>query len=305
MTYAVGGLIQASDYNNFLTTVNSVWSTGSGNAGYGQTALPTVTAGNIIYASEVSALLNTVADAASHQGTTLGSYIDGTPSPGEIVRFEPNLQNNVTLINTNRLNAVAQGSTSASTITNSSITWVNSLLMTWSVAFSSHNAARYFFNSGGQFALTASHPGSGAPINAAMSALASNLGTIVLSSPTGADTATIVGVSYNGVKKVGGGAASYILNSGTGFYALTGSNQLLIRQFAPSGGMYYSASVIDINASYDGAGTLTITMLWDEIPDGMTVSTGSSGVLTVRYPASTYITNTWGTPTIITSVTGS
>lgn len=302
MTYAVGGLIQASDYNNFLTTVNAVWSVGSGNTGYGQTAIPTVSSGSIVYASEIADLINKIANSASHQGTSLGSYIDATPSPGDIIVFEPNLQTNVTAINNSRLNAATQGSTSASTITNTSISWSSSLTMTWTIAFASDNAARYFFNSGGQFAITASHPSGGAAINTTFNTIAGNLGTLVLSSPTGANTATIVGVSYTGVKKIGGGGSATV-NTQNGFYALTSSNQLLIQQ--SSSGAYYSSSVVQIYARYNGSGTLTVDFVWDEIPDGVTVSTGSVGVLTTRYPESTYISNTWGTPTITTSISGS
>jgi hypothetical protein len=302
MTYAVGGLIQASDFNNFLTTVNAVWSTGSGNSGYGQTAIPTVGSGSLIYASEFSTLLNRIASAASHQGTALGSLIDSSPSAGEVIYYEPNLNNNITLINTNRLNAATQGSTSTSTITNSSISWSNALTMTWNVAFSSANAARYFFNSGGQFAFTASHPSGGSAINTVFNAIASNLGTLVLSSPS-SGSISVVGVSYTGVTKIGGGG-SQTLNSNNGFYALTSSNQLLISQ-GMSGGMYYTSSVINVYARYNGSGTVTIDMVWDEIPNGSVVNTGSTGTLTLRYPETTYITNTWGTPSITTSVTGS
>jgi|694.fasta_scaffold141428_2 hypothetical protein len=301
MTYAVGGIIQASDYNNFASSVNGVWSTGTTNSGYGQTALSTVSTNSIVYASEVASLLSTISSMASHQGTTLGSLIDSTPVAGDLIYFEPNLATNITLVSNNRLNAATQGSTSTSAITNSSISWSSSLTMTWTIAFSSNNNARYFFNSGGQFSLTASHPSGGAAINTAFNALANNLGTLVLSSPS-SGTATIVGVSYNGVTRIGGGGVPTI-NANNGFYSLTGTNQLLINQ-AGSGG-YYSSSIIQVYARYNGTGTLTIEMLWDEIPDGAIVNTGSVGTLTVRYPETTHISNTWGTPTITTSVTGS
>ncbi len=304
MTYAVGGLIQASDFNGFVNSVNTVWSTGSTNSGYGQTAIATVTTGNLIYASEYNSLLSRIANIASHQGTTLSSLIDSNPQTGELVFYESNLQNNVTLIQNNRLNAATQGSTSTSTITNSSITWSNSLTMSWTVAFSNDNAARFFFNGGGQFALTFSHPSSGAPINTTFSSLASRAGTVVLSSPTGSNTATIVGTSYTGVTKIGGASASTV-NTQNGFYALTASDQLLMQQRQSSGYSYYGNSVIEIYARYNGTGTLVITVLWDEIPNGLTVSTGSVGNLTLRNPETTYLTNSWGTPAITTSVTGS
>ena len=44
MAYSQGGLIAATDYNNFVGTattsgtINYVWSTGNGQFGYGQTA---------------------------------------------------------------------------------------------------------------------------------------------------------------------------------------------------------------------------------------------------------------------------
>ena len=304
MTYAVGGLIQANDYNGFAAQVNSVWSTGSSNSGYGQTAIPTVTAGNIIYASEFNNLLARISAIANHQGTTLASYIDVNPVSGELIFFEPNIATNIASITANRLNAATQGSTSSSSITNTSISWNSSLVMTWNIAFASDANARYFFNSGGQFAMTFSHPSSGAPINTTFNSLATAMGTLVLSAPTSTDTATIVGISYRGVTKIGGGGVQ-ILNQPNGFYALTSSDQLLIQQGLSSGGAYYGTSVIEVRARYNGTGTLVITATWDEIPNGLTVSTGSVGTLTTRNPETTYLTNTWGTPTITTSITGS
>ena len=46
MTYAQGGTIEATDYNNFIANINAIWGTGSGANGYGQTStLSNVTAG--------------------------------------------------------------------------------------------------------------------------------------------------------------------------------------------------------------------------------------------------------------------
>ena len=46
MAYSSGGLIQATDYNGFASSVNGLWGTGSGNSGYGQSStVPTVTGG--------------------------------------------------------------------------------------------------------------------------------------------------------------------------------------------------------------------------------------------------------------------
>ena len=44
MTYASAGTIQAADYNTIAANVNTIWSTGNGSSGYGQTAITNVTA---------------------------------------------------------------------------------------------------------------------------------------------------------------------------------------------------------------------------------------------------------------------
>ena len=53
MTYTSGGLIQATDYNGFVSTtasanLNAVWgNSGSVNYGYGQANVPTVSVGGV------------------------------------------------------------------------------------------------------------------------------------------------------------------------------------------------------------------------------------------------------------------
>ena len=50
---------------------------------------------------------------------------------------------------------------------------------------------------------------------------------------------------------------------------------------------------------------ITISTVWDEIPNGLTVATGSATTVTIRPPEVTYIANTWGTPSVTGTVTGS
>jgi hypothetical protein len=57
MTYSAGGLIQATDYNGFVSTtaganVNATWSTGATNSGWGQTAIGTVSAAGTVTATQ-------------------------------------------------------------------------------------------------------------------------------------------------------------------------------------------------------------------------------------------------------------
>ena len=70
MTYSSGGLIQAVDYNGFVSTtaganVNGIWATGATDKGYGQTALATVAAAGSITAAQWASLVNTIRDRKS------------------------------------------------------------------------------------------------------------------------------------------------------------------------------------------------------------------------------------------------
>jgi hypothetical protein len=45
--------------------------------------------------------------------------------------------------------------------------------------------------------------------------------------------------------------------------------------------------------------------VWDEIPNGLTVTTGSATTVTVRPPETTYLANTWGSISIAGTSSGS
>lgn len=304
MAYFSGGTIQASDYNGFVSTgspnLNAVWSTGSGNSGYGQTAVDTVAVGNRVRASEWSSLFSTIATVASHQGSSITAV--SNPSAGtKIEAFAPTVNNNLTTITNNRLNAVVVGSTAANAVTRGS-SWQNILTFTHTAAFANTNAARYFFNSGGQLNITCSHP-SGVNIDLLLNNLASNVGTIWMSSAT-SGSITIAGSSYSGITKVGGGGSTPTISTNSGYYAWTASNTTVFTQTASTGPSAYLGTFIRCNVLVSGS-TVTVYTVWDEIPDGYAASAGSTTTLTARYPSTTYLANTWGAVTLSGSVTGS
>lgn len=308
MTYAVGGLIQSSDVNTYISTgtpnLNNIWSTGAGNSGYGQTALSTVSAGQLATAAQWASLITTISNVASHQGTTITSV--PTPTVGGLISYISALPTNLDTVNVNRLNAVNQSSTTNTVATRGS-TWTSQITMTFDVQFANSDAARYFFNNGGQLAVQCSHP-SGSGINSDFNVGAANVGTIVLSSPTGTDTATIVGTAYRGTTKIGGGG-TYTINNTIGYYNLTSSNQLLTTQTIGGGSYYYyyygGNGTIRIYASDNGSGTVTVTVAWAKSGSSV-VSAGSASSLIVRPPSTNFgFSNTWGTPTVTSSVTGS
>ena len=313
MTYASGSTILAADYNGLVGTnpntasgtLNTVWATGGTTAGYGQTALATVSTGDSILASSWANLVNRTANAATHQGTSITSVT--APSTGGVITYLSAIPTNLTTIYSSRLNAATQGTTTSNTVTTAS-TWSSVATFTQTVTFANGDAARYFFNSGGQLAMTCSHP-AGTGINLLLNNLASNVGTVVLSAMS-SGTATIGGTSYNGVTRIGGGGNAPTIGTNSGYYAWSTSNANVYYQTASTGPSGYLSTNINIFAKTNGTvgsngdvgNVITITTVWDEIPNGLTVSSGSVTTLTVRPPETTNIANTWGTITLAGSV---
>jgi len=318
MSYAQFQTIAAVDYNMLVTgnvansttanTLNIVWSTGSGFAGYGQTAEANVAIGDTVTAVKWANLITKTANLASHQSSSITSVT--APASGNTITYNANVVTNLQTTYVNKLNAVSQSGTSANTATYAP-TWLNAITFTHIVTFANGDAARYFFNSGGQLAITCAHP-AGTGINLLLDNLASNVGTVVLSSPT-SGAATIASTSYNGVTKVGGGGSTPTISTNSGYYSWTTSNANAFYQTASTGPSGYLSTNINILVKTNGTqgingdtgNVITISTVWDEIPNGLTVATGSATTVTIRPPEVTYIANTWGTPTVTGTVTGS
>jgi hypothetical protein len=314
MTYAQYGTIAASDYNSLIGTspgstanvLNTVWAVGSSVYGYGQTAEATVATGDTVTAANWANLVNKTANAATHQGSSITSV--AAPVAGGTVTYLSAIPTNLSTIYSNKLNAASQGSTVQTPVTTAA-TWQDKATFTHTVTFANGDAARYFFNSGGQLAVTCSHP-SGTGINLLLNNLASNVGTVVLSAMS-SGTATIAGTTYNGVTRLGGGGNAPTISTNSGYYALTTSNANVYYQTASTGPSGYLSTNINIlvrtngtvGSNGDRGNVITITTVWDEIPNGLTVSSGSSTTLTVRPPEQTNIANSWGTINVSGSVT--
>jgi len=316
MAYAQYGNIAAADYNalvggNPVTSngaLNTVWATGGTTAGYGQTALGNVTVGTQVYAADWANLVNKTANSASHQGTSITTVT--APAAGNTITYLSAIPTNLTTIYAPRLNAATQGSTVANTATLGT-TWTAAATFTHTVTFANGNAARYFFNSGGQLKVTCAHANSTAGINLLFNNLASNIGTVVLSAPS-TGTITISSVSFTGITKIGGGGNAPTTLPNNGYFALTTSNANVFTQLASTGPAGYLSTFIRVIAKSNGTqgvngdtgSVITIYTVWDEIPDGLTVGTGSSTTVTAVAPETTYLANSWGTITIAGSVTG-
>jgi hypothetical protein len=317
MTYATGGLIQAADYNTLVGTnpnttsgtLNTVWSTGGTTAGYGQTAVPTVAVAQTVGATEWANLTGKTSNSASHQGTTITSVT--TPAVGATVTYLSAIPTNLTTIYNSRLNAATQGATTANSAVYGS-TWSAALTFTHTVTFANGDAARYFFNSGGQLKITCSHANTTAGINLLFNQLCSNVGTVVQSAPS-SGAVTISGTSYNGITKIGGGGNSPTISTNSGYYAMTTSNATVFTQTASTGPSGYLSTFIRVLAKSNGTqgsngdtgSVITLYTIWDEVPDGLVVGTGSTTTVTAQAPETTYLGNSWGTITVAGTVTGS
>lgn len=317
MAYAQFATIDAADFNalvggNPTTTVNTLnatWATGGTTAGYGQTAVGSVTAGtNILASTQWSSLVSNTASAASHQGSSITSV--STPVAGGVITYNAAIPTNLTTIYNNRLNAAAQGTTQTNALTYNA-TWSNQLTFTHTITFASGNAARYFFNAGGQIKMTCAHPGTSG-IDLLFNNLATNIGTVVMSAPS-SGTISIIGATFSGITKVLGGGNTPTIDANKGYYALTTANATAFTQTASTGPASYVNSFIRFivksngtqGSNGDAGSEITIYTVWDEVPDGLVVATGTATTCTVTPPSTNNIANSWGTINITSSVTGS
>jgi len=330
MTYTVGSLIQAADYNGFVSlnvgaNVNNVWATGATNSGYGQSALSNVSVAGTVTATQWAGLVNNIQSMASHTGATTTART--APVVGNTITVLSAVNTDLTTITANRANAVASG-TQYGTFTGniSKTTATGSGAAAWTITFThtitwaSADAARYFFNAGGivrwQTKKTADTTESDTEWNDLANTLVGNINI------TGGGTASIAGTNYTGTTKVGGTGTPTTLLTATGWYQLLTTDTTIYKQFADTSP--YTGQYIQINAKTAGTGTqLVLTTTWvdpggsgagssDDISGGTAVTspattfgaaTAPTTLVTYLPPSSTYLTTaSWGTPTIAATV---
>lgn len=326
MTYTAGSLIEAADYNGFVASnasnVNAIWSTGSTDRGYGQTALANVAAAATVTATSWANLVNTLTTIGSHQGTTITSRT--APVAGNTIAILSNLNTDIGTLTTNRGNAAASGTaivswtgTSAKTTnTGSSAQAAWTITFTHTVTFPSADQARYYFNAGGLVRWRCSKTSTGASADAEWNDLASTLvGNIYISGGTA--TQVIASTSYTGTTKIGGTGTPTTLTTTTGWYDFSpgGANTSIYKQFADTSP--YTGQFIELLARVTANSTqLILSTVWSDpgsgtagsnsiISGGTTTSspftsfgTGPATIVTLIPPSSAQLANTWGTPTV-------
>jgi hypothetical protein len=223
------------------------------------------------------------------------------PAVATLISFQ-NINTVLTNLTAARLNAAASGADITNSATRTAA-WgtaagIATVISSVNVSFANYNAARYFFNAGGTIRITASRTGgSGTPQNAAWTQLCTDIGTLAL--PAVNTAQTIAGTAYSGLTKLGGGGSAPDIYTRNGFYQLSGPAAILFRQYSNQG--VYTADNIAISYTQNAAGNLTIFVTFTDINSGGSADSvdGSLTVTaTARPPSTTYISASWGTPTV-------
>lgn len=317
MTYSSQGLIQATDYNGFVSTtaganVNDIWSTGSGDKGWGQTAVGTVSAAGTVTATQWASLVNTLSSMGSQTNTALTSR--SAPTVGQTIGILAALNTDLTSCTTNRGNAVAIGSqytgwTGTNSLTAGKTAGSWTITITNTITFPSAAQARYFFNAGGLIRISSTKTSTGTLGDPPWNALAASSGDIYISGRVNSTSQTIAGTPYTGTTKIGGSGVNTTLTTTTGWYSLVagaGATEIY-KQFSPTAP--YTSDYIQYTAAVNvGSTTLTIVANWVGV-DGDPISGGTAAVggvagtapctlVTYYPPSSTYLTAAWGTPAV-------
>jgi hypothetical protein len=293
MAYSSGGLIQATDYNGFAASVNGLWGTGSSSSGYGQsTTVPTVTATtDTVTATQWATLIARMQSMQQHQANNT-TGVPGQPTAGSIVTYLSTVSSCISTITTNRLATYTYGT--AITLTNTNATgWVTSATKTYTFTFASADQARYFFNCGGYLSLNTS-------------------GTTMTANSKSTYWSSFLTAGFNYFNLFAGycsrGGTGYTQNTllVQGFYNLTTTPTVYLQLTDSPSSADYTSNYLQVLCSANAGGNVVTITLYavdaagDSFNDTVTGTFGTTGYIGV--PETTYISNTWGTPTIANTV---
>ena len=333
MTYTVGGLIQAADYNGFANdsanNIGNIWSTGSTDKGYGQTAISNVSVAGTVTATQWATLVNNLANLGSHQGTTITSRT--APVAGNTITILNNVATDINTLTGSRGNAAASGTaigtfsgtTSKTTATGSGQSaWT--ITFTHTITFANANSARYFFNAGGLVKIMYGKSSTGTDHDADWNTLAGYTGNIFFAAYVNNASQSIAGQVYTGTTRLSGsGGTQTTLATTTGFYNLTpGAAATTIFQLNNTVTPYETEFIRTTAALNVGSTVLTLVTTWVDDGTGVVGATsnisGGTGVsspatsigaatapttlVNLIPPSTTYLSASWGTPTIAASV---
>ena len=328
MAYTQGSLILAADYNTFAANVsgnciNNVWGTGTtSDLGWGQSNIANVAAAGTVTATQWATLVNNLTTMGSQTGATITSRT--APVVGNTISILANVATDINTLTTARGNAVGSGTeygtftgnVSKTTATGSgTAAWT--ITFTHTVTFPSAAQLRYFFNAGGIVRLKYGKSSTGTDSDADWNTFAGLCGSINLTGRVNGATQSIAAQDYTGTTRIGGtGGTQTTLATTTGWYNLTVSPATIFQ--LNNATSPYSGEYIRTTATATSSTVLTLVTTW--VSDGSTgagtsanitggtavsspatvigAATAPTTLVTYLPPSTTYLSNTWGTPTI-------
>jgi hypothetical protein len=194
------------------------------------------------------------------------------------------------------------------------------ITFTHTVTFASADALRYFFNAGGIVRLKYGKSSTGTDADPDWNNLAGQCGSINITGRVNSNSQLIAGTTYTGTTRIGGtGGTQTTLTTTTGWYNLTGSPTTIFQlndAVSP-----YSTNFIRTQATATSTTVLTLVTVWSDDGTGTvgatsdisggtataspsTTITGTAPTTLCTYlpPSTTYLSASWGTPTIAASV---
>jgi hypothetical protein len=312
MSYAQGGLIEASDYNNFLNgsnQINTIWATGTGNAGYGQTALSTVSQSALITAPQWATLINTLNSIRIHQSGS-GSGISAVTS-GQKIDHISTLATQINTGYTNRLSFASNSAVTGSVGGSLSTAWTNAttsstLTRAFGVrcAFSNGDQARYFFNAGGRIKLN---------LSGSQNSSTTDRTNAIINLLTYLGGVGVFGATTNG-GRTGSGGTLGTNDTTKGYWNSTYNSNVTLVSVTSVTSAYTSDTasiVVNCNGTQSNGGNGLNVDFWINLsslsgtngPGGTYSFNDSIGVNVIRtidvsYPETTNISNSWGTVSV-------
>ena len=321
MTYSQGSQILASDFNSFYgptanggtagQNLGDIWGTGSGDKGWGQPLITNPAIGGLVTAAQWAALVANTATAGQQVNYTTTTR-SPAPTFGTVITAFSSFTTDLTTITNSRGNAQAIGSQvtsggSSAPIAESTNSSGWNMTFTQTLNLGTAAQARYFWNAGGIAQITMSKTGTSTDKDPDWNALVGTVGTISFVGRVNGAAQTIAGPTYSGTSRSGGSGTPTIAST-TGWYSLTpgaAATQIYIIYDAVSP---YTGDYIQVTAAVNSGSTaITFTTVWHDAGysgpgKNNAVSAGGAVALSYFPPSTTYLSNTWGTPTLSSSV---
>ena len=333
MTYTSGSTILAADYNAFAANVsgnsiNNIWGTGTvSDLGWGQSNIANVSAAGTVTATQWASLVNTLTSMGNQTGVTITSR--AAPVAGNTISILANVATDINNLTTYRGNATVSGTIYATwtgniakTAATANATGGWNIVFTNTITFPSAAQARYFWNAGGLVRIDMSKTSTGTDKDPDWNTFVGTVGTLYISGRVNGGAQTIASTSYTGLTRSGGSGTPSPFVTTQGWYSYTaGAAATTVFKLADTVSPY-SGDYIQLQGNVNASSTtLTLVSTWHDngfgsagennaisggtdTPSPFGGTFGTAPAVLVRYlpPATTYLTNSWGTPTMAATI---